>query len=94
LLEGIAQVGLGPQQEGAQQQQEEPMFGLEKVPYQPKGLKQMAVCNDVVAMALGNGHIIRLRVNAPDDLEGTQHPRLQRMHRMHRSSSSSSDECH
>jgi hypothetical protein len=70
MLEGIAQVGLGPQQ-GAQQQQGEPMFGLEKVPYQPKGLKQMVVCNDVVAMALSNGHIIRLRLDAPDDLEGT-----------------------
>lgn len=75
MLEGIAQVGLDPQQGAQQQQQGEPMFGLEKVPYQPKGLKQMVVCNDVVAMALSNGHIIRLRLDAPDDLEDIEFAR-------------------
>ncbi len=45
------------------------MFTLEKV-YEPKGLQHMVVSNDVVIMGLANGHLMRLRLDAPLDIEG------------------------
>eukprot|EP01113_Clastostelium_recurvatum_P023090 TRINITY_DN2761_c0_g1_i3.p1 TRINITY_DN2761_c0_g1~~TRINITY_DN2761_c0_g1_i3.p1 ORF type:complete len:987 (-),score=308.24 TRINITY_DN2761_c0_g1_i3:8-2968(-) len=48
---------------------EEPMITLEKVEYKPNGLQYMAVCNEMLVMALNNNHIIRLNLESPQDLE-------------------------
>ena len=39
------------------------------VDYEPKGLKQLVVSNNRLVMALANGHIIRLDLDRPEDLE-------------------------
>lgn len=53
------------------QDEEKPMFSLEKVEYKPSGLKYMAVSNNLLVMALAPAppHIIRLNLASPEDLE-------------------------
>ncbi|KAL6061226.1 tethering complex subunit [Balamuthia mandrillaris] len=48
---------------------EDPIFSLQKIEYNPKDLKSMVVCNDTVILALRNNHLIRLRLDAPSELE-------------------------
>lgn len=45
------------------------MFSLEKVEYKPNGLKHMVICSGILVMALNNGHIIRLDLKNPEELE-------------------------
>lgn len=70
MLENIANVG-----DLSAVPREKPMFSLGRIDYEPKGLLHMAICNGIVIMAMQNGHIIRLSLNATQELEDIEFAR-------------------